>query len=127
LLGAMLDSGLKTIVFSSTCATYGSPIGVPISEDHLQAPVNPYGETKLFAERVLRRYWQAYGLRWVALRYFNAAGADPEAGLREEHDPETHLIPLVIHAAQEAPACGDLRDGLSDSGRNCDSRLHPCL
>jgi len=99
LLHAMLDVGVKTIVFSSTCATYGEPTQVPITEDHPQSPVNPYGESKRFVERVLDWYGRAYGLQWVALRYFNAAGAEPEAGLCEEHDPETHLIPLVIQAA----------------------------
>ena len=99
LLNAMLDAGVRTIVFSSTCATYGVPKRVPIAEDHPQAPVNPYGESKLFVERVLRWYGEAYGLKWIALRYFNAAGAEPEAGLCEEHNPETHLIPLVIQAA----------------------------
>ena len=99
LLNAMLDAGVKTIVFSSTCATYGNPTRVPITEDHPQSPVNPYGESKLFVERVLRWYGEAYGLKWMALRYFNAAGAQPEAGLCEEHNPETHLIPLVIQAA----------------------------
>ena len=99
LLDAMLDAGVKLIVFSSTCATYGVPTQVPITEDHPQAPVNPYGESKLFVERVLRWYEEAYGLNWIALRYFNAAGAEPEAGLREEHTPETHLIPLAIQTA----------------------------
>ena len=99
LLGAMLDGGVKYIVFSSTCATYGLPRALPISENHPQCPVNPYGESKLFIERVLRWYGEAYGLRWVALRYFNAAGADPDGELGEAHNPETHLIPLVIQAA----------------------------
>jgi len=99
LLNAMLDAGVKSIVFSSTAAIYGDPVRVPIPEDHPQVPVNAYGESKLFVERVLRCYGEAYGLKWTALRYFNAAGAVPEAGLREEHDPETHLIPLVIQAA----------------------------
>lgn len=99
LLDAMLDAGVRTIVFSSTCATYGTPTRVPITEDHPQSPVNPYGESKLFVERVLHWYGNAYGLKWTALRYFNAAGAEAAAGLCEEHDPETHLIPLVIQAA----------------------------
>ncbi len=99
LLDAMLEVGLDQIVFSSTCATYGIPMVLPIDEDHPQRPVNPYGESKLFVERVLRAYAHAYRLRWVALRYFNAAGADPEGELGEDHDPETHLIPLAIDAA----------------------------
>ena len=97
LLDAMLEVGVSRIVFSSTCATYGIPLEIPISEQHPQHPVNPYGESKLFVERVLRWYGEAYGLRWVALRYFNAAGASDSLG--ECHDPETHLIPLVIRAA----------------------------
>ena len=99
LLEAMQDVGVQHIVFSSTCATYGIPERLPIPEDHPQRPVNPYGESKLFVERVLHWYGEIYGFRWVALRYFNAAGADPEGDLGELHDPETHLIPLVIQAA----------------------------
>src|SRR5258708_3504869 len=97
LLDVMLDLGVKYIVYSSTCATYGVPEELPISEGHPQRPVNPYGESKLFIERVLQSYEKAYGLRWVALRYFNAAGASGQLG--ECHDPETHLIPLAINAA----------------------------
>src|SRR5690606_2801742 len=96
LLEAMRSAGVGTLVFSSTCATYGDPIRVPIDETHPQAPVNPYGESKLMVERMLRWYGEAYGLRWIALRYFNAAGADPNGEIGEVHDPETHLIPLVI-------------------------------
>src|SRR5258708_6126996 len=94
LLNAMLDAGTKTIVFSSTCATYGDPIRVPIDESHPQNPVNPYGESKLFVEKILKWYGQAYGLRWTALRYFNASGADPDGEIAEDHEPETHRIPL---------------------------------
>jgi UDP-glucose-4-epimerase GalE len=97
LLDVMLDLGVNYIVYSSTCATYGVPENVPISEDHPQHPVNPYGESKLFIERVLHWYEKAYDLRWVALRYFNAAGASGQLG--ECHDPETHLIPLALDAA----------------------------
>jgi UDP-arabinose 4-epimerase len=99
LLEVMRRTGVRHIVFSSTCATYGIPAQVPISEDCPQQPVNPYGESKLFIERAMRWYSQAYGTSWVALRYFNAAGADPEGEIGEDHDPETHLIPLVIQAA----------------------------
>lgn len=99
LLGAMLEAEVEAIVFSSTCATYGHPQVVPIPETHPQVPINPYGESKRCVERILDWYGQAYGLRWAALRYFNAAGADPEGELGEAHDPETHLIPLVIQAA----------------------------
>ena len=99
LLDAMLEAGVKRIVFSSSAAVYGNPQRVPIPEDHPQQPVNPYGETKLAMERALKWYGNAYDLRWVALRYFNAAGADPGGELGESHDPEAHLIPLAIQAA----------------------------
>ena len=99
LLDAMLDVGVRDIVFSSTCATYGVPTTVPIAEDHPQAPVNPYGETKLAIERALHWYQRAYALRFAALRYFNAAGADPDGEVGEDHEPETHLIPLAMDAA----------------------------
>lgn len=102
LLDAMRDAGVSTLVFSSTCATYGDPVRVPIDETHPQVPVNPYGESKLMIEKIMRWYGEAYGLRWMALRYFNAAGADPEGRIGEDHDPESHLIPLVIGAAQGA-------------------------
>jgi len=99
LLDAALDEGVQAIVFSSSAAVYGDPEKIPIPEDHPTRPVNPYGETKLMMERALEAYGAAYGLRWVALRYFNAAGADPDGELGEEHHPESHLIPLVIQAA----------------------------
>jgi UDP-arabinose 4-epimerase len=99
LLDAMVDKGVKQIVFSSTAAVYGDPVTVPIPEDHRLLPVNPYGESKLFVERTLRWYGEAYGLRWAALRYFNAAGADPGGEIGEDHAPESHLIPLAIKAA----------------------------
>jgi UDP-glucose-4-epimerase GalE len=99
LLDAMLDTGVRDIVFSSTCATYGEPARVPIDEQHPQSPVNPYGETKLAIERALFWYQRAYPIRFAALRYFNAAGADPDGEIGEDHDPETHLIPLAIEAA----------------------------
>jgi UDP-arabinose 4-epimerase len=99
LLDTMVARRVMRFVFSSTCATYGLPLRVPIDETHPQAPVNPYGESKLFVERILHWYGHAYGLRSVPLRYFNAAGADPEGAIGEDHEPETHLIPLVIGAA----------------------------
>jgi UDP-arabinose 4-epimerase len=100
LLEAMHEAGVGTIVFSSTCATFGNPVRVPIDETHPQAPVNPYGESKLMIEKMLRWYGEIHGTRWMALRYFNAAGADPDGEIGEDHDPETHLIPLVIGAVQ---------------------------
>jgi len=100
---ALLDSirnvGVPHIVFSSTCATYGTPDAMPITESTPQRPVNPYGETKLMIERALHWYGEAHGLTSVALRYFNASGCDPEGEIGEEHDPETHLIPLILEAA----------------------------
>jgi UDP-arabinose 4-epimerase len=98
LLEAMRETGLDRIVFSSTCATYGIPEVVPIPESARQSPVNPYGESKLAIERALHWY-RVYGLRSVSLRYFNAAGADRDGEIGETHDPETHLIPLVLEAA----------------------------
>jgi len=100
LLAAMRACEVNQIVFSSTCATYGAPRALPITEDNPQRPINPYGESKLFVERALHWCGVAYGLRSVALRYFNAAGADADGEIGEDHDPETHLIPLAIAAAQ---------------------------
>jgi UDP-arabinose 4-epimerase len=100
LLEAMRAAGIAPIVFSSSCATYGLADTLPIRESSPQRPVNPYGESKLFVERALHWYGAAHGIRSVALRYFNAAGADIDAEIGEDHDPETHLIPLVIEAAQ---------------------------
>ena len=99
LLDAALDAGIRRIVFSSTCAVYGVPSQVPIPEGHATAPINPYGACKLTIERMLADYGRAYGLRWAALRYFNAAGAEPAEGLGERHVPESHLIPLVLQVA----------------------------
>lgn len=99
LLEEVLDAGVGNVVFSSSCATYGIPSTLPITERHSQCPVNPYGESKLFIERALQAFEAAYGLRWMALRYFNAAGADPDGAIGERHDPETHLIPLAIETA----------------------------
>jgi UDP-glucose-4-epimerase GalE len=108
LLDAFLDTGVGRVVFSSSCAVYGIPNAIPIREDHLKLPISPYGESKLFIERVLEWYGGAYDFRWAALRYFNAAGADPEQELGEFHDPETHLLPLVIEAAIGKRECIEL-------------------
>ena len=99
LLEAMRAAGVDSMVFSSSCATYGAPAVLPITEDTPQQPINPYGASKLMAERMLADHAAAYGLKSVALRYFNAAGADPDGEIGEAHDPETHLIPLVLEAA----------------------------
>lgn len=102
LLEAMRKHGCDKIVFSSTCATYGIPETVPITEDMPQNPINPYGATKLMVERIFKDYAAAYGLKFAVLRYFNAAGADPDGEIGEWHNPETHLIPLVLDAASGA-------------------------
>jgi len=99
LLTAMENCGTRYLIFSSTCATYGEPQHVPIPEDHPQNPINPYGDSKLAFERALRWFHRAHGLEYLSLRYFNAAGADPDGEFGEDHDPETHLIPLVLDAA----------------------------
>ncbi len=99
LLEAMLAASVKNFVFSSTCATYGVPEVVPIPEDHPQNPINPYGATKLMVERILSDFNEAYDFKSVRFRYFNAAGANPEGLLGEDHNPETHLIPLVLQTA----------------------------
>jgi UDP-arabinose 4-epimerase len=100
LLEAMRAQGVNHFIFSSTAAVYGLPEIVPISETATERPINPYGETKLIVERMLRDFGGAYGLNWTALRYFNAAGADPDGEIGEAHDPETHLIPIVLEAIQ---------------------------
>jgi len=102
LLNAALDIGVRKFVFSSTCAIYGAPDKVPITEDAPKQPINPYGVTKLFLERALEAYDAAYALRYTALRYFNAAGADESGEIGEVHDPETHLIPLALRATGKA-------------------------
>ncbi|MFQ3599235.1 MAG: UDP-glucose 4-epimerase GalE [Chloroherpetonaceae bacterium] len=99
LLEVMREAKVNRFIFSSTCATYGEPKEVPIPESHLQQPINPYGASKLMVERILQDYSNAFGLKYVALRYFNAAGADESGEIGEDHNPETHLIPLVLDAA----------------------------
>lgn len=99
LLDAMRVAGVSKLVFSSSAATYGEPVKTPITEAHSPAPLNPYGRTKLIMEQAMKDYGTAYGMKYVALRYFNAAGADPAGEIGELHIPETHLIPLVLDAA----------------------------
>jgi UDP-glucose 4-epimerase len=99
LLDTMVACGVRQFIFSSTAAVYGNPVEVPITEQHPQQPINPYGNSKLAVEKALADYSQAYGLRSITLRYFNAAGAHPDGTLGERHEPETHLIPLVLQVA----------------------------
>jgi UDP-glucose-4-epimerase GalE len=99
LLGAMIEHNVRRIIFSSSAATYGIPMEIPIPEDHKQVPINPYGQTKSLFEDILRSHERIHGVRSVSLRYFNAAGADPGGELGEIHDPETHLIPIALDAA----------------------------
>jgi UDP-glucose 4-epimerase len=99
LLNVMREFDVKYVIFSSTCSTYGVPQITPLTEDHPQQPINPYGWGKLMIEQILRDYDHAYGIKHVSLRYFNAAGADPDAEIGERHVPETHLIPLILNVA----------------------------
>ncbi|WP_028969878.1 UDP-glucose 4-epimerase GalE [Sphingomonas sp. URHD0057] len=104
LLDAMRDAGSQSLIFSSSCAVYGNPVVLPIEETHPRLPINPYGRSKLSAEMMIEDYSRAYGSRAVSLRYFNAAGADPDLEIGERHQPETHLLPLAIEAAFEPSA-----------------------
>lgn len=99
LLEAMLEAEVKKFIFSSTAATYGNPVKIPIDEAHPQEPCNPYGLSKLFVEKIISSYEKAYGIKHIYLRYFNAAGADPEGRIGEDHYPETHIIPLLLQTA----------------------------
>ena len=99
LLDVMVEYGVKYFIFSSTCSTYGNPLRIPMAEDHPQHPINPYGKSKLMVEQILKDYDKAYDIRHVCLRYFNAAGADPEGEIGEWHEPEPHLIPQALKAA----------------------------
>lgn len=99
LLDVMIEFNVNNFIFSSTCATYGNPIEIPITESHPQNPINPYGQSKLMVEKILNDYSHAYDFNYVALRYFNAAGADIDCEIGEDHNPETHLIPLILDAA----------------------------
>lgn len=121
LLDAMVAHGVKHFIFSSTAAVFGEPDYVPIDEAHPNRPVNPYGRSKWMVEQVLADYDLAYGLKSVCLRYFNAAGADPEGLLGERHDPETHLIPLILQAASGR------RDNIQVFGRDYDTPDGTCI
>jgi UDP-glucose 4-epimerase len=121
LLDAMRAHGVNKFIFSSTAATFGEPNYTPMDERHPQQPINPYGRTKLMVELALADYDRAYGFKSVSLRYFNAAGADPEGQLGERHDPETHLIPLVLQAASAR------RPSISVFGRDYDTPDGTCI
>ncbi|MDY6951922.1 MAG: UDP-glucose 4-epimerase GalE [Thermodesulfobacteriota bacterium] len=108
LLKVMLEKEVQRFIFSSSCATYGQPIEIPINEEHPQRPINPYGKTKVMVEQILEDYHTAYGLESISLRYFNAAGADRDGDLGEDHRPETHLIPLVLQTALGQRPCVDI-------------------
>lgn len=121
LLNAMKAAGVRNFIFSSTAATFGEPLYCPIDEQHPQMPINPYGRSKLMVEHILEDFDRAYGMKSVCLRYFNAAGADPEGQLGERHDPETHLIPLVLQAASGR------RSSISVFGRDYDTPDGTCI
>lgn len=126
-LEAMRDAGVKRFVFSSTCAVYGEPASVPIVEALDKQPINAYGETKLTIERALPHLERAYGLKWMALRYFNAAGAQPDGSIGEDHDPEIHLIPLAIRAANGGPPLKVFGDNYPTPDGTCQrDYIHVC-
>lgn len=121
LLQAMVRANIKHFVFSSTAAVYGDPVYVPIDEEHPKAAINPYGRSKWMVEQVLEDFDRAYGLKSVCLRYFNAAGADPEGQLGERHEPETHLLPLILQAASGR------RASITVYGRDYDTPDGTCI
>jgi UDP-glucose 4-epimerase len=121
LLDAMVAHGVKTFIFSSTAAIFGEPRYTPIDEQHPKQPINPYGLSKWMIEQILADYDRAYGLKSVCLRYFNAAGADPDGQLGERHVPETHLIPLVLQAASGR------RDAITVYGQDYDTPDGTCI
>jgi UDP-glucose 4-epimerase len=121
LLNSMINAGCLNFIFSSTAAVFGNPKYLPLDEQHQKVPINPYGRSKLMVEGVLEDYASAYGLSSVALRYFNAAGADPDCELGESHDPETHLIPLILKAAL------GVRESISIFGTDYDTPDGTCI
>jgi len=128
LLDTMISHNVKTLVFSSTCATYGVPQNLPITEQTPQSPINPYGHSKLMVEQILKDYATAYDLRSVALRYFNAAGCAEDGSIGERHDPETHLLPLILFEALRVQAGGDPADtNLMVFGSDFDTRDGTCV
>ncbi len=121
LIEMMIENNVSKIIFSSSCATYGEPIEVPITEQHPQNPINPYGRSKLMVEQILSDFNKAYGLEYISLRYFNAAGADPDGELGEDHEPETHIIPLTLQTA-----LGQL-DAISVLGNDYSTKDGTCI
>jgi UDP-glucose 4-epimerase len=121
LLEVMREFSVDKFIFSSSCATYGQPQEIPITEEHPQNPVSPYGKTKWMVEEILKDYDRAYGISHINLRYFNAAGADPEGEIGERHNPEAHLIPLTVHAAL------GLRDSIQIYGTDYPTRDGTCV
>jgi len=121
ILQVMLENNIKYIIFSSSCATYGNPLKIPIEENHPQNPINPYGQTKLMIEQILKDYSKSYGLKYVSLRYFNAAGADIDCEIGEWHEPETHLIPIALDTAIGK------REGVKIFGTDYDTKDGTCI
>ena len=121
LLKAMIDNNCMKLIFSSSAAIFGNPEYIPIDEDHPKDPINPYGKSKLMVEEILKDFESAYGLKYVSFRYFNAAGHDPEGELSERHDPETHLLPIIMQAANGQ------RDSVSIFGNDYDTNDGTCV
>jgi UDP-glucose 4-epimerase len=121
LIDVMLQNNCKNFIFSSTCASYGNPVYTPIDENHPQNPINPYGQSKLMLEKILIDYHKAYGLNYVFLRYFNASGASEDGVIGEDHNPETHLIPLIIEAGQ------GIRNNITVFGTDYDTPDGTCI
>ncbi|MDD4835073.1 MAG: UDP-glucose 4-epimerase GalE, partial [Lutispora sp.] len=121
LLNTMLENNVDKIVFSSTAAVYGEPENIPITEDCPKDPTNVYGKTKLIIENMLEDYSKAYALKYIALRYFNACGADPQGDIGEDHNPETHLIPLVLQT------CADKRESIKIFGQDYPTKDGTCI
>jgi len=121
LLSSMVENNCKKLIFSSTAAIFGNPDYLPIDESHVKDPINPYGKSKLMVEEILKDFEVAYGLKYVSFRYFNAAGHDPDGILKERHDPETHLLPIVMQAANKT------RDSVSIFGMDYGTRDGTCI
>ncbi len=121
LLKTMIDNDCKKFIFSSSAAIFGNPNYIPIDEEHPKRPINPYGKSKLMVEEILKDFESAYDLKYVSFRYFNAAGHDPEGVLREKHDPETHLLPLILQAANGQ------RDSINIYGNDYDTKDGTCV